>query len=51
MKDKIYFELLVLTLIFIGSLKMIIWESIDPTTFSKSQREQIGLDKVHKVGE
>ena len=51
MKYKINFELVILTLIFIGSLKVLIWESINPNSFSKSQKEKIGLDIVHKVGQ
>ncbi len=49
MKHKVNSELVILTLILIGSLKVIVWKSIDPSTFSKAQKEEIGLGNVHTV--
>ena len=51
MKYRINFELVILTLMFVASLKIIIWESIDVTNFSESQKEKTGLGKIHKIGE
>ena len=45
MKDKLNPEIVILILIFIGSLKVFIWTSIDPTTFSDTKQEKIGLTK------
>ena len=49
MKYRINLELVILTLIVIGSLKLIIWKSIDPSTFSKSEKEEVGIGKVREV--
>ena len=51
MKYGINFELVVMNLLFIGSLKLIVWRSIDPSTFSKAEKEEIGIGRVHKIGE
>ncbi len=51
MKNKVNWELIVLALVFISSLKVIIWKSIDPSTFSKGEQEKIGLNKVHNIVE
>ncbi len=45
MKYKLNPEVIILILIFIGSLKLFIWTSIDPDTFSDSKQEKIGLTK------
>ena len=49
MKYRINFELVTLTLILIGSSKVIIWKSIDPSTFSKAEKEEIGIGNVHPI--
>ena len=49
MKNKVNWELIVLALVFISSLKVIIGKSIDPSTFSKGEQEEIGLNKVHNI--
>ena len=49
MKYRINLELVILTLVIIGSLKLIIWKSIDPSTFSETQKEEVGIGKVHEV--
>ena len=45
MKKKLNPEIVVLILIFISSLKVLIWTSIDPSTFSGAEQEKIGLTK------
>ena len=45
MKYKLNPEVIILILIFIGSLKILIWTSIDPSTFSNAYQEKIGLSK------
>ena len=49
MKHKLNPEVIVLILVFIGSLKLLIWKSIDPSTFSDAQQKKIGL--IIKSGE
>ena len=49
MKYKVNFELIILGLIFITSLKIVIWKSIDPSTLSKIQQEEIGIGKVRNL--
>ncbi len=48
MKYKLNPEVIVLILIFISSLKLFIWTSIDPSTFSNTKQEKIGLTKKSK---
>ena len=49
MKYRINFELVLATLIVIGSSKLLIWKSIDPSNFSKAEKEEIGIGNVHPI--
>ena len=44
MKHKLNPEVIILILIFISSLKLLIWKSIDPSTFSHAEQKKIGLN-------
>ena len=45
MKKRLNPEIVVLIVICISSLKVLIWTSIDPSTFSDAEQEKIGLIK------
>lgn len=49
MKQKPNWELLILILIYASSLRMLIWKNLDPTTFSDSEQEKIGLTEVDTI--
>lgn len=49
MKYKVNFELVILVLLFLGSLKIFIWQNIYPSTLSRTQQEEIGIGKVRNV--
>ena len=49
MKQKLNLELVILILIFISSLRLLIWKNLDPSTFSDAEQEKIGLTRVNPI--
>ena len=49
MKYRINFELVIVSLILIGFSKVMIWKSIDPSSFSKAEKKEIGIGNVHTI--
>ncbi len=50
-KQKANWELVILILIYTNSLRILIWKNLDPSTFSASEQEKIGLARINMMRE